>query len=81
MHYWIMELYNNSWSGFGCLKTIVVSMPIKQNIEQHSLSLNHLDKSLKINAYPGILATNILGRKMAKKNWGRIISTPRKGRT
>ncbi len=25
------------------LKTIVVSMPIKQNIEQHSLSLNHLD--------------------------------------
>ena len=38
------------------------------------LSLNHLDKSLKINAYPGILATNILGRKMAKKNWGRIIN-------
>ena len=39
-----------------------------------NLSLKNLDKSLKINAYPSIYATSILGRKMAKKKWGRIVN-------
>ena len=39
-----------------------------------NLSLKNLDKSLKINAYPSIYATSIIGRKMAKKKWGRIVN-------
>lgn len=39
-----------------------------------NLSLKNLDKSLKINAYPSIYATSILGRMMAKKKWGRIVN-------
>ncbi len=37
-------------------------------------SLKDLEKSLKINAFPGIYATRILGKKMAQKNWGRIVN-------
>lgn len=39
-----------------------------------SVNLKQLEKSIKINAYPSIYATSILGRKMAKKNWGRIVN-------
>jgi len=39
-----------------------------------SVNLKQLEKSIKINAYPSIYGTSILGRKMAKKNWGRIVN-------
>ncbi len=39
-----------------------------------NLNLKDLDKSLKINAYTSIYATSFLGKKMAKKKWGRIVN-------
>ena len=39
-----------------------------------SVNLEKLEKSIKINAYPSIYATIILGKKMANKNWGRIVN-------
>ena len=38
------------------------------------LSLKDFDRSFKINAYPSIYATSVLGKKMAKKKWGRIVN-------
>jgi len=43
-------------------------------MKYENLNLKDLDKSLKINAYPSIYATSVLGKKMAKKNWGRIVN-------
>lgn len=39
-----------------------------------NLKLKDLEKSIKINSYPSIYATSILGSKMAKKKWGRIVN-------
>jgi NAD(P)-dependent dehydrogenase (short-subunit alcohol dehydrogenase family) len=39
-----------------------------------NLRLKVIEKSLKINAYPGIYATSVLGKKMAQKKWGRIVN-------
>ena len=39
-----------------------------------NLNLKDLGKSLKINAYTSIYATSFLGKKMAKKKWGRIVN-------
>lgn len=39
-----------------------------------NLKLKDFEKSIKINSYPSLYATKILGRKMAKKKWGRIVN-------
>ena len=51
-------------------------MLLEQFLESNyeSVNLEKLEKSIKINAYPSIYATIILGKKMAKKNWGRIVN-------
>ena len=43
-------------------------------VNYESINLKLLEKSIRINAYPSIYATRILGVKMAKKNWGRIVN-------
>ena len=39
-----------------------------------NLNLKDLEKSIKINAYPSIYGMSSIGKKMVKKNWGRIVN-------
>ncbi len=44
-----------------------------ENIDYEKITLEKLNKTLKINLFPGIMLTKIFGKQMEKNGWGRIV--------
>ncbi len=53
---------------------IVNALGYVQQIDYNNLKISDIDKSFKVNLYPGIYLTSRVGEEMIKKKWGRIVN-------
>ena len=54
-------------------KVFINAAAFLEDIKYEKMTVNNLYQTLKINLVPGVMLTKILGQKMYKNNWGRIV--------
>jgi 3-oxoacyl-[acyl-carrier protein] reductase len=52
---------------------VINALGFVEQINFKKLKIRDIDKSLKVNFYPGIFITSKIGHKLVKKKWGRIV--------
>ena len=52
---------------------IINALGFVEQVNFEKLKIRDIDRSLKVNFYPGIFITSKIGRKLVKKKWGRIV--------